>query len=196
MRTLPSDDGHVVSLLVFSSDGRRLAVGMNTIQGAREDSYDGSIELWDARTARKLLTLPNGLGALSSIAFSPGGELLATGEYQERGRTGLEMQENIPTGANRGVVRLWKAGTGKSVATLLKHLEGWPYVAFSHQNSMLAVGLPNGTMQLWSTHGSKLRATLSHRGSPIHSLAYSPSGGVLAAGRENGTLWLQRLGQR
>ncbi|MDQ2732008.1 MAG: WD40 repeat domain-containing protein [Armatimonadota bacterium] len=196
VQTLPSDDGHVISVLRFSPDGSRLAVGMSTIQGAREDSYNGSVEIWNAHTGRRMVTLAGFLGALGSVAFSPDGAQLATGEYQERGRTGLEMQENTPSGADRGVVRLWNARSGKPVATLLKHGNWYPSVAFFGRRLMAAIGQDNGQVQLWRLSGSKLSSTLGQHGSPVRSVALSPRGGTLAAGREDGTLWIHQLVQR
>jgi WD40 repeat protein len=51
----------------FSRDGQRVATG----------GVDGTVHLWDAATGQELLTLSGLRGAVTALAFSPGGERLA-----------------------------------------------------------------------------------------------------------------------
>jgi WD40 repeat protein len=58
-----------VHSVAFSPDGRRLASA----------GTDKTVNIWDARTSRKILTLEGHTEGVNSVSFSPSGELLASG---------------------------------------------------------------------------------------------------------------------
>lgn len=78
LRTLPADG--VVESLAFNNDGTVLAAGYSYV--------DHVVRLWDAETGLLLRTLEGHQAAVESLAFSPGGSMLASGSYD-------------------GVIRLW-----------------------------------------------------------------------------------------
>src|SRR5205807_1070921 len=86
--------GHTdtVTSVAFRPDRQRLASG----------SDDNTVRLWDARTGKCLLSLPEHTDTVTSVAFSPDGQRLASG-----------------SGDN--TVRLWDTRTGASILSLTAH---------------------------------------------------------------------------
>lgn len=64
-----------------SPDGRFVATAGGSTSHPWPVNPAGDARLWDARTGRLLVTLRRHWGAVSSVAFSPDGETLATGSY-------------------------------------------------------------------------------------------------------------------
>jgi WD40 repeat protein len=60
-----------VTTLVFSGDGRRLAVAAGS---------DSGITIWDTQQGRRLGILPGGVGIVRCLSFSPDGRTLAAAE--------------------------------------------------------------------------------------------------------------------
>src|SRR5262249_35575910 len=152
-------------------------------------SSDGKAILWDAETAKKRLTIAVGQGNVVSVAFSPDGKVLATGNL---GQT----------------VRLWDVGTGKEDVIL----ENQQFVNGSTSSGHVAVALaPDGntlastsngvafesmrtegcTVLLWDTKTGKQTAALTGHAGSIYSVAWSPDGKTVASGSRDKTtrLW-------
>jgi len=112
--------GDVLSV-VFSSDGRYLAVG--TRGGS-------SVQLIDTSSWQVIRTFEGHTSWVWSVAFSPDGKLLASGSWDE-------------------TIKLWEVATGREVRTLEGHT-GWiNSVAFSPDGKLLASGSNDGTIKLW-----------------------------------------------
>ena len=109
-----------VTDLAFSPDGKLLAVA----------SDDGT-RLWDLAAGRPVHLLAGHTGRVNSVAFSPGGLIIATaGEDQS--------------------VRLWQAATGKELASLTGHTSAVGRVAFAPDGATLASGGSiNDGLRLW-----------------------------------------------
>jgi WD40 repeat protein len=106
------------------------------------------------------------LFAVSSVAASPDGQLIAIAGASETGHT----------------VQLWKAD-GSSVATLDEGEGGASAascVAWSPDSSLLAAGYRTGEVRLWDRDGNVVR--LYQGTDPVLSLAWSPDGALLATG--------------
>jgi WD40 repeat protein len=155
--------------VAFSPDGARLATG----------SYDGMVQVWDARTGQGLLTL-NGAGG--GVAFSPDGSRLASASWDN-------------------TVKVWDAQTGQELLTLRGHTEWVESMAFSPDGTRLASGSRDGTVKVWDARsGQQLLSLRGHIGH-VNSVAFSPDGTRLAsAGGELGRpgevrVWDARSGQ-
>ena len=104
-----------------------------------------------------------------SIAFSPDGSLLATGN-------------------KNGTMHLWDTRTGAYLKTLTGDDQtSWVYsVAFSPDSTILASGTRTG-VQLWDVVTGQPTTTFA--GSNVTSIAFSPAGDLLASGGSDIWLW-------
>jgi len=118
------------------------------------------------------------LGSVSSVAFSPDGKLLATGDGD-------------------GVVRLWEAASGRELLTCKEHTSALCSVAFSPSGEMLASGSDDQAVKLWDVRTGKCLKNLQGHTSTVFSVAFSPSGEMLASGSDDQTvkLWDARNGK-
>jgi WD40 repeat protein len=113
-----------VRALVFSSDGRRLAV----------IDAKGALSVWDA-DAGKAAFAPIAFAAAKLAAFSADGLTLAS------------------AGAG-GAVRLWDAQTGRQIGAVASQTETVKSLAFSPDGRMIALGRADGAVELRETSGS------------------------------------------
>ena len=100
--------------------------------------------------------------SITSVAFSPGGPLLASG-------------------SSNGTVQLWDVVSGASTATLQGYGSTIPSVMFSPDGLLLASGGFDGTVQLWDVMSGANTMTLrgnpyyvySVNSYPLHSISFS-----------------------
>lgn len=126
LATLVGHSSAVLSV-AFSPDSKILASSSNL------EVRDGCIKLWDLEPARLRQTLGGGLINLrvSSLAFSPDGQTLASGHAEAK-------------------IRLWHLGSGKLRQTLKGH--GWDVnsLAFSPDGRFLVSGGLDGAIKIWN----------------------------------------------
>jgi WD40 repeat protein len=104
-----------------------------------------------------------------SLAYSPDGKLLATGEQS-------------------GIGRLWEI-SGREIAQLQGH-DGWlGNAVFSPNGELLATCGQDGTIRLWNTSGQEFACMKGHEG-VIWSIQFSPNGNLLGSRGQDGTVRL------
>ena len=159
-------------VLALSADGSRVA-GSTDLPGGK-----GTLAVWDARTGQLLGRWDR---KATALAFTPGGELLASGDKD-------------------GVVTIWSPKGEKPLATLgpvrpevgaiaFGHDPRWPAKPPGHLEAWsLAVGHNGGEVVLWDLT-TRLPSSFC-RGSNyyITALAFSPDGMTLASG---GHTWVK-----
>jgi WD40 repeat protein len=140
----------------FSPDGLTLAAAGVPDADLEESAQ---VRLWDVETASAKGNLR---GVFGDLAFSPAGNLLASG-----GRD--------------GVIHVFEIAGGREVMTLDGNIFMIDATAFSPTGAMLAAGNSDATIQLWdSTAGVMLKSLTGHKSS-VEFVAFDPSSAVLAS---------------
>ncbi len=191
--------------LTLSPDGTRLATMDHS-----------AARLWDVKTGKLLATLDGHSGILEAMAFSPGGDFIATVGSDETARLWDVMSgklrfileghsmvvdqiafspngSRLVTGGFDGTVRLWDVASGKSLAVLEGHSGFVTAVAFSPDGVRLATGGNDKTARLWPA-GYKLEG----HSEAVNVVAFSPDGTRLATAGfdETPLLWEVASGER
>ncbi|GAB1540554.1 NB-ARC domain-containing protein [Scytonema sp. NUACC21] len=153
------------------------------------------------------------LGGIHSVAFSPSGKLLATGDtnneirlYQVadgkqlltcRGHTGFVWPvtfspdgQVLASGSDDQTVKLWDASSGQCLATLKGHSGGIWSVAFSPDGDLLATSSEDQTVKLWDMRIGECFKTLRGHSNRVTSVAFSPQSSVVASGSDDQTIRL------
>ncbi len=143
--------------LAWSPDGTMLA------------SCDGNVRLWDPRTGDPLQEPM--AGPINTIAFSPDGDLLATG-------------------CGDHTVKLWRTirPTLPNVIELPAHDEDIAAIAFSRDSSMFMSASEDGVVRWWDVGRNHVIDTNSIE--PFEEAAFSPNACLLATNDMDHNLWL------
>lgn len=205
-----------LSAMAMSPDGSIIAVGAD----------GGAILQWDLATLTALPPLqPVGTyAAASSLAFSPGGDIIAASIPSDGGvgdillldvathrvLTTLSSKQHIVRsmaftpdaktlaagGWGDDRVKLWNVATGDQIASLEGHDNTVNGLAFSPAGNILASGSNDNTVKLWDVASWKEIVTLTGHSNAVTSLAFSPDGNTLASASLDRTVKLWDLSTR
>jgi WD40 repeat protein len=163
-----------------------------------------------------------GSGAVTSVAVSPDGKLLAMGSKDSTRLWGIRDKmiqaafqghsgpvrsvafspdgKLLATGSDDRTARLWRIGQDPQPSPVaeLKGHSGWVLsVAFSPDGKLLATGSDDHTARLWRIGQDAQPSTLAefkgHNG-PVRSVTFSPDGKLLATGLHDKTAQIWRIG--
>ena len=183
----------VLSLAFNPQHNDILAVGRSKITTASDNTieYDGTIELWNISTGKLLHTLSGHTDAVFALAFSPNGNILASGSADGT----VRLWNTIDIGNQTRIEELQDPFTGHTDLVLS--------LTFSADGKTLASGSRDGTLWLWNL--SDLNKIEQHNifpGTPLPpvlSLAFSPieSPPMLATARADTVIrvWNLRTGE-
>jgi WD40 repeat protein len=157
------------------------------------------------------LILKGHAGAVSSVAFSPDGQSIVSGSYDNTVRvwdatTGTERHtmhghkdeincvafspngQLIVSGSDDNTVRVWDASTGAERYTMRGH-EGQVYsVAFSPDGQSVVSGSSDNTVRVWDATTGAEQHTMHGHEDWVRSVAFSPNGQLIVSGSDDNTV--------
>ncbi|MGE5658983.1 MAG: protein kinase domain-containing protein [Actinomycetota bacterium] len=119
-------------------------------------------------------TLTGHFNAVTSVAFSPDGQILASGSEDK-------------------TIEIWRLNSGKRWYTLTDHPDWILCVAFSPDGQVLASGSRDKTIEMWDLNKGKWWYTLRGHSDKVYAVAFSPDGQFLASGSRDKTVQVWNL---
>ena len=105
----------------------------------------------------ELQTLQGHSSSITSVAFSPNQNIIASGSYDK-------------------TIRLWDAVSGAYLKTLEGHLEPVQSVVFSPDGTYIASGSDDKTIRLWNAVSGTHLKTLQGHSKSVQSVVFSHDG--------------------
>jgi WD40 repeat protein len=171
-------EADIILFVLDVGDGYFLVMFATTAPGEREQmtpvvlAIAESVDYDPARSALRT-TYQHALGAVSHVAFSLDGTILATG--------GCVLVD----GANQcddGTLVLWDVASGEQIAALVGHTDRVKALAFSPDGAILASAADDGTARLWDVKTGDLVQMLEMLPEFVSAAAFSADLSLLAAG--------------
>ena len=209
VRNSSSASTGAIGVVVFSQNGSMLATALNSDR-ATED-YRFTVHLWNIPHRTVILTLKGHTDTVNALAFTPNGNMLASGSDDKTIRlwetsTGTEIL-NMPSGKIHALafsmdgkilasinsafnIQLWDVATGSELTSIEGQNNYGNVLAFSTDSKILACGSRDGTIRLWDVATGNKLSTLKGHVDWMNALAFSPDGKTLASGSSDGAIFL------
>jgi WD40 repeat protein len=152
--TLVNEESRIVGI---SKDGQTIAV----LDGGWHSA--AVVVVWNASTGKRAPRPPGHEGAVTCLAYAPGGKLLASGSIDK-------------------TVRLWDPANGAHLRKLVVHKEAITAVAFSPDGKLLASSSKDGVTRVTKVEDGKLVAEFAGPDKGGKALAFTPMGTALYVG--------------
>ena len=149
-----------INKIAYSPDGTLLAV-VSSI----------GIWLYDAHTGQVLDLLIKHSVKVQSVAFSPDGNTLVSGNSDS-------------------TIHLWDTQTHTLRKTFKGHTKSVSSVVFNSDGTLLASGSKDNTICLWDVQTGKLQKNLKGHTNTVISVVFDPNGETLASGGKDNTIRL------
>ncbi|MBD2293423.1 pentapeptide repeat-containing protein [Anabaena sphaerica FACHB-251] len=148
------------------------------------------------------------LKSIFSLALSPDGKLLVTGDMDGqihlwqmadrknlltfKGHEGLVWTvafspdgQTLASGGHDGLIKLWNTQTGDCLKTLDPHTGIVWSISFSSDGQTLASGSQDTSIRLWDVYLGKCLKILHGHTSAVCSVRFNPDGSILASGSDD-----------
>ena len=170
--------------------------------------------------AETTLTFKGHKDQINSVAFSPNGNLIASGSSDntvkvwnsKTGQEAITLQghtqliysmrfspdgRRVISASGDNTVKVWDAETGEEIHTLKGHTNHVASAAYSPSGGKIASGGYDKTVRLWDAETGKIIKTFKGHSEPVRSVAFSPDGKWLVSGSYDKTvkLWDSETGQ-
>ncbi|MDQ2907211.1 MAG: protein kinase [Chloroflexota bacterium] len=159
--------GHTgrVRTVAWSSDGRHIASG----------GEDGTVQVWNWREGKLVLTFQHHQGVVNAVAWSPFGVVLAS--------------------AGNTSVWVWNTTPGVPPTTLQRHRRSVLTLAWSPDGKHIVVAGRSRRVQVWnSMNDAQVTAyTGHHHQAGVRAVAWSPDGKYIASGSSDKTIHVWEL---
>ena len=203
-RSIEADQG--ITSLAYSPRGNLIVAGNQL--GNQVESFAGNIDMWRPPLWERIDLLYSPSRAVSNVAFSQQGDLLAAAlsspvsqdnnvyiwntysfEISRTLTTGTVLDavfspdgKIIATTPDRYAIKLWQIKDGRLLHSLPTSFTGAVNsIAFSPDGTTLATGHYDGIIRLWDVGKGALLLEIKTNG-VVESLAYNPDGSLLATG--------------
>lgn len=151
-----------VRAFAISPDSKILATNNSLEDDPWSILESQQIAIWEAQTGERLRTLEGHSDAVTALAFSPDGTVLASASEDR-------------------TVRLWNTETGDLLRSLRKRPAQPSSVALSPDGKILAVASFDGSVRLWDLGSGNVLWTLEGHTYTATSVDFSPDGRLLAS---------------
>ncbi len=130
-----------------------------------QDSPNRSFEwyYWQRQTHLAVKTLRGHLHSVNSVIFSPDGQRVATGSWDQ-------------------TAKVWDVASGKALLTLNGHKGGIASMAFSPDGQRIVSGSADQTAKVWDAANGTNLLTLKEHSGLVASVAFSPDGQRIVTG--------------
>jgi WD40 repeat protein len=145
-RTIPCRESPEHAAL--SPDGKTLAVAYD---------HNGGIGLWDVATWTETRQLRGHTAAVSCVAFSPDGALLASASED-------------------GSARTWDLSSGRQLIEFRRHTGQVSWLQFHPSEMLVASGGDDGSVRIWEPRSGQERKVIQAHPSRVTCLTFSPNG--------------------
>ncbi len=168
----------------------------------------------------ELFTPSGHTGSVYSCAWSPDGEQLVSGSFDESlkvwdarsGQCLLTLSghtstvyacawspdgERLVSGSGDNAVKVWRAGSVQRRVTLSGHTDRESVCAWSPDGERLVSGSFDNALKVWDARSGRCLLTLSGHGDRVNACAWSPDGERLVSGSGDNAVkvWDARSGQ-
>jgi eukaryotic-like serine/threonine-protein kinase len=158
---LVNPPAHGAQRVVFSPDGKRLALGME----------NGTISVWNLATGHEFHSFHENSSHLWQLCFSHDSTRLASAAENNR-------------------IVIYDVRRQRAIESIQAHTDKVWGLAFAPDDKTLISTSWDGTIKFWCVANQQLALTLAHEGGNIYSVAFSPDGNLMATCASDGTVRL------